>query len=49
MDATKFEDGLDGEDNKKIKDKAKNPLGIQQGPIIRLRCNKLQEALIGYM
>ena len=46
-------DGLDGEDNKetkvKVKDKAKDPLSMPQGPITRSRSKKLQEALIGYM
>ena len=46
-------DGLDGEDNKeikvKVKEKAKNPLSLPQGPITRSRSKKLQEALIGYM
>ena len=49
MDVTKLDDGLDGEDNKKIKDKAKDPLSMPQGPITRSRSKKLQEALIGYM
>ena len=35
MDVTKIEDGLNGEDNKKIKDKDKDPLNMPQGPIIR--------------
>ena len=38
-------DGLDGEDNKetkvKVKDKAKDPLSMPQGPITRLRSKKL--------
>ena len=46
-------DGLDGEDSKetkvKVKDKAKDPLSMPQGPITRSRSKKLQEALIGYM
>ena len=42
-------DGLDREDNKKIKDKSKDPLSMPQGPITRSRSKKLQEALIGYM
>ena len=33
MDLTKFDDGIDGEDNKKIKDKAKDPLSMPQGPL----------------
>ena len=49
IDVTKLEDGLDGEDNKKIKDKAKDPLSMAQGPITRSRSKKLQEALIGYI
>ena len=49
MDLTKFDDGIDGEDSKKIKDKAKDPLSMPQGPITRSRSKKLQEALIGYM
>ena len=49
MDIAKLEDRLNGEDNKKIKDKAKNPLSMPQGPITRSRFKKLQEALIGYM
>ena len=44
MDLTKLDDGLDGEDNKKIKDKAKDPLSMPQGPIIRSRSKKLQES-----
>ena len=38
-------DGLDGEDSKetkvKVKDKAKDPLSMPQGPIIRSRSKKL--------
>ena len=49
MDVTKLDDGLDGEDSKKIKDKSKDPLSMPQGPIMRSRSKKLQEALIGYM
>ena len=49
MDVTKLEDWLDREDSKKIKDKAKDPLSMPQGPITRSRSKKLQEALIGYM
>ena len=49
MDMTKLDDRLDGEDNKKIKEKAKDPLIMPQGPITRSRSKKLQEALIGYM
>ena len=49
MDLTKFDDGIDGEDSKKIKDKAKDPLSMPQGPITWSRSKKLQEALIGYM
>ena len=49
MDLTKLDDGLDGEDSKKIKDKAKDPLSMPQGPITRSRSKKLQEALISYM
>ena len=47
----KDEDGdrLDREDNKTIKDKAKDPLSLPQGPITRSRSKKLQEALIGFM
>ena len=46
-------DGLDGEDSKEskveVKDKAKDPLSMPQGPITRSWSKKLQEALIGYM
>ena len=49
MDMTKLDDGLDGEDNIKIKDKTKDPLSMPQGPITRSRSKKLQEASIGYM
>ena len=49
MDMAKLKDGLDGEDNKKTKDKAKDPLSMLQGPITRSRSKKLQEALIGYI
>ena len=50
MDMTKLEDGkLNGEDNKKIKDKAKDPLSVPQGPITRSRSKKIQNALIDYM
>ena len=49
MDLTKFDDGIDGEDNKKIKDKSKDPLSMPQGPITTSMSKKLQEALIGYM
>ena len=49
MDLTKLDDGLDGEDNTKIKDKAKDPLSMPQGPITRSRSKRLQETLIGYM
>ena len=60
MDVTKLKDGggiciddsngLDGEETKvKVKDKAKDPLSMPQGPITRSRSKKLQEALIGYM
>ena len=41
MDLTKFDDGIDGEDNKKIKDKAKDPLSMPQGPITRSRSKRL--------
>ena len=40
MDVTKLDDGLDGEDNTKIKDKAKDPLSMPQGPITRSRSKK---------
>ena len=49
MDLTKLDDGLDGEDNKKIKDKTKDPLSFPQVPSIGSRSKKLQEALIGYI
>ena len=49
MDMTKLDDGLDGEDITKVKDKAKDPLSMPQGPITRSRSKKLQEALIGYI
>ena len=41
MDMTILEDELDGDDNKKIKDKAKNSLSMPQGPMTRLRSKKL--------
>ena len=46
MDVTNLEDSeLDGEDIKKAKD----PLSMPQGPLIKSRFKKLQEALIGYV
>ena len=49
MGVTKLEDELNGEDNKKIKDKANDPLSMLKVPMTRSRSKKLQEALIGYM